>query len=155
MNVDKAKAMFRPESLKTSLIAPCGIDCGVCMARLREKNPCLGCRDIEKKPYVRTCVLRTCAERKGDSCVACPKPYCPRLRRLDKRYREHYGTSPIANIAFMKANGKRAFVENEKTKWACRRCGSLLSMHRAACPRCGAVRIITAVPAPVREGGRR
>jgi hypothetical protein len=157
MNADETKAMFLPESLKTSLIAPCGIDCGVCMARLREKNPCPGCRDMEKKrrAYVRKCVLRDCSGRKGDSCRACPKPYCRRLVQLDRRYRENYGTSPIANLVFMKAYGTRAFTENEKAKWTCRRCGSLLTMHRAACPQCGAVLKITVVPAPVREGGKR
>ncbi len=158
MNGDKAKAVYRPETLTTSLIASCGIDCGVCMARLRPKNRCPGCHDMEKKrrAYVRKCVLRSCAKRKGNSCFACPRPYCPRLRRLDKRYRENYGTSPIANLAFMKANGKRAFVAGEKAKWTCARCGSLLSMHRAACPQCGATREIGAVPpAAIDKGGGR
>lgn len=35
---------------KISLIAPCGMNCSICMAYLREKNKCPGCRgnDIDK-----------------------------------------------------------------------------------------------------------
>jgi hypothetical protein len=31
---------------ENALIAPCGMNCGVCMAYLREKNKCPGCRLI-------------------------------------------------------------------------------------------------------------
>jgi len=36
--------MKASEDFKSSLIAPCGIYCGVCYAHLREKNKCFGCR---------------------------------------------------------------------------------------------------------------
>ena len=33
-----------PQDLRPELIAPCGMDCGLCMGYLREKNTCGGCR---------------------------------------------------------------------------------------------------------------
>lgn len=38
---------------KTLLIAPCGINCGVCNAYLRVRNKCQGCRiDDINKPFI-------------------------------------------------------------------------------------------------------
>ena len=30
--------------MKSELIAPCGMNCGICYGYLREKNKCPGCR---------------------------------------------------------------------------------------------------------------
>ena len=46
--------------IKSSLIAPCGMNCALCMARLiREKNQCPGCRgdDNDKPKYCVQCVI--------------------------------------------------------------------------------------------------
>ena len=51
------------ESLnKFSLIAPCGMNCGICMAYLRNKNKCSGCRGVDtNKPITRTkCKIKNC-----------------------------------------------------------------------------------------------
>ena len=53
---------------KFSLIAPCGMNCGICMAYLREKNKCPGCRgDDTNKPVTRVgCKIKNCeAIQKG------------------------------------------------------------------------------------------
>ena len=49
-------------SLNEILIAPCGMNCCVCMAYLREKNKCPGCRGTDvNKPITRVrCKLKTC-----------------------------------------------------------------------------------------------
>ena len=40
-----------PESLCSALIAPCGMDCGLCRGYVREKNRCAGCNgDDSSKP---------------------------------------------------------------------------------------------------------
>ena len=46
------------------LIAPCGMNCGICMAYLREKNKCPGCRviDINKSISVQKCKIKNCYE---------------------------------------------------------------------------------------------
>ena len=101
------------------LIAPCGMNCAICKAYLREHNPCHGCRDAEQnKPKTRVnCRLRVCTKRTGRFCCDCPDFPCDRLRHLDKRYRTRYGMSQIENLEFIRKNGIRKFVHAERQKW--------------------------------------
>ena len=106
------------ERINRNLIAPCGMNCGVCMAHLREKNRCHGCGEAEKnKPKTRVfCKIRICQERKGKYCFDCPGFPCERLKSIDKRYRTKYGMSEIENLEFIHGRGTNSFVENERKK---------------------------------------
>ena len=107
------------EKISRSLIAPCGMNCGICIAHLREKNPCSGCRNIGatgKKTRV-LCRIRICVERKGLFCFNCETFPCKKLEHLDKRYRIKYGMSEIANLTFIKGNGINEFIKTERKKW--------------------------------------
>ncbi len=108
-----------PNRITSNLIAPCGMNCGVCIAFLREHNPCLGCRDAEQeKPKTITqCYMRVCKERTGKFCFDCARFPCDRLRHLDLRYRTKYGMSEIENLVFIRDNGIRKFVESERRRW--------------------------------------
>ncbi len=125
-----------------ALIAPCGMNCGLCRGYQRTRNPCPGCRaDDRGKPKTRTaCRIKIYAASRGarrNSCAGCPKLPCFWLTRLDRRYRTKYGMSMIDNLRSIEAAGLRAFVEREKTRWACPGCGQMLCVHQAACPGCG------------------
>lgn len=50
------------DSDQNLLIAPCGMNCGICMAYLRKKNHCCGCRasDEGKAISVLRCKIRNC-----------------------------------------------------------------------------------------------
>jgi len=77
---------------QASLIAPCGMNCGICMAYLREKNRCPGCRgdDASKMPSCLRCSIKNCETVKTTGsgfCYECPTGPCRRLKQLDKRYR--------------------------------------------------------------------
>jgi hypothetical protein len=129
--------------ITAALIAPCGINCGICSGHLRTKNTCPGCRAMtaDGPTYCRTCSIRTCAifEDSGSKyCFDCFRFPCPRLRQLDKRYRTRYGTSILANLEYIRRNGIRKFVASERQRWACPHCGGLMCVHRAECPGCGA-----------------
>jgi hypothetical protein len=102
-----------------NLVAPCGMNCGICKGYLREKNPCPGCKYIrENKPVTRVkCRMRTCTKRRGRYCCNCPDFPCARLLQLDKRYRTKYGMSEIENLEFIKENGIRKFVAAERERW--------------------------------------
>jgi len=102
-----------------NLIAPCGMNCGICKAYLRENNPCHGCNKAqENKPKTRVnCRLRVCRKRTGKFCCHCPEFPCDRLRHLDKRYRTRYGMSEIENLEFIRKNGIRKFVAAERKRW--------------------------------------
>ena len=123
------------------LIAPCGINCGVCIAYLREKKPCLGCRiKSENKPkYCITCIIANCgyfSETDSDFCIDCEKFPCQRMKSLDLRYRKKYKTSLIENQKLIKSNGIQLFLEKETLKWSCSVCGKVLSVHRDFCLNC-------------------
>jgi hypothetical protein len=129
--------------MMNDLIAPCGMNCGICLGYLREKNRCLGCRKMDESEsgHCRKCIVRNCPileDRKMRFCSdRCDKYPCRRLRDLDKRYRTKYGMSMIENLDNIKRTGIRDFVRNEKTRWKCRKCGSTICVHRDFCLKCG------------------
>jgi len=124
------------------LIAPCGMNCGICLGHLREKNQCSGCRNIDayESSYGRKCIIRNCQILKENNwkfCSAkCDKYPCLRLRNLDKRYRTKYNMSMIENLENIQANGIRAFVRSEKARWTCTKCGGTICVHRGHCLVC-------------------
>ena len=132
------------ESLnRFSLIAPCGMNCGICMAYLREKNKCPGCRGNNKnKPkYCIKCVIVNCENLKKTNLKFCSKKCenfpCTRLKNLDKRYRTKYNMSMIENLNNIEKLGIRAFVKNEKMRWSCSECGGTICVHKGYCYSCG------------------
>jgi len=131
-----------PESLCTALIAPCGMDCGLCSGHLRAKNACPGCNgaDSAKPGYCISCKIKTCDRiASGDAafCFECTDFPCARLRRLDKRYRTKYGMSMVENLAQIREIGLEAFVVAEQARWACPECGAVLCVHHPDCLGCG------------------
>ncbi len=105
--------------LSEHLIAACGMNCGICRAYLRPKNPCRGCRKAEQnRPRTREhCRLRVCKKRTGRFCFSCADFPCERLKHLDKRYRTRYGMSEIENLEYVRDRGLRAFMKRETTRW--------------------------------------
>lgn len=128
------------------MIAPCGMNCGICIGHLREKRPCGGCfkKDDKNKPkQCRSCVIVNCellAETNSGFCFSCEKYPCTRLKRLDKRYRTNYGMSMLENLEFIKNSGLEKFIHNEEKRWACETCGSGLCVHRDVCLSCNTER---------------
>jgi Protein of unknown function (DUF3795) len=102
-----------------NLIAPCGMNCGICRAFLRDKNPCHGCACAEMNlPKTRVnCKMRICTKRTGRFCCRCTEFPCGRLQHLDKRYRIKYGMSEIENLEFIQEYGIRKFVVAERRRW--------------------------------------
>ena len=127
------------------LIAPCGMNCGLCIGHLREKRPCGGCfkMDDANKPKVcRSCKIVNCellAETDSGFCYDCAKYPCTRLKNLDKRHRSKYRMSMFENLAYIKKNGLETFLEKEEKKWKCTNCGAGLSVHRSFCLNCKTV----------------
>jgi hypothetical protein len=133
-----------PSELKSELIAPCGMDCGLCMCYLRDKNTCKGCRsgDEGKAKSVLACTIRGCKtalESETGTCAECAKLPCPRLKRLDVRYREKYRMSMLENLRVIREDGLEALVDSEQRRWACPECGGLQCVHTEECIYCGHV----------------
>jgi hypothetical protein len=131
------------ESLnKYSIIAPCGMNCGICMAYLREKNKCPGCKGVDNtKPVTRVrCKIKNCtAFGNGNArfCFECGNFPCDKLKHLDKRYRTKYNMSMIENLEYIMDYGIRKFLKNEDVRWTCSRCAGTICVHKGICVECG------------------
>lgn len=137
------KEKFLPNALVPELIAPCGMNCGLCAAYIRSKNACPGCRagDEGKPQSCVGCTIRTCAvlESSGSAFCSsdCEKYPCRRLKQLDVRYRAKYRMSMLDNLDSIADIGLDAFVASEQARWACPECGGLQCVHTPACIYCG------------------
>lgn len=127
---------------KAQLIAPCGMNCTICSAFLREKNKCSGCRgNDDAKPMSCTqCIIRNCKilkEKNLKFCSPkCSKFPCQRLFNLDKRYSTKYNMSMIENLKNIEKLGIRKFTQNEQSRWACKKCAGTINVHKKICSKC-------------------
>ena len=128
--------------MRTSRIAPCGMNCGVCYAFLREKNRCPGCRAFAgtEPVSIARCKIRNCEEiRSGEIrfCFECKSYPCKNLNHLDTRYRTRYHMSQIENLEVIRRKGIRRFVQSEEARWFCPDCGGTICVHKGCCCNCG------------------
>lgn len=127
--------------MKAELIAPCGMNCRLCYAYQRDKAPCPGCRGDDKyKPaHCAKCAIKNCENLKqteGGLCYECDAVPCRRLRALNGRYETKYHMSLLTNLAYIRQYGMEEFLQQEEEHWACRHCGTIISVHANLCPGC-------------------
>lgn len=128
-------------TMPTTLIAPCGMNCRLCRAYIRDKKACPGCRgdDSLKSKSCVTCRIKNCEKiMKGrvKYCFSCGSFPCARLNHLDKRYRTKYGMSMIDNLENIRKFGIRHFIRNEEERWTCPQCGEIICVHKPQCLYC-------------------
>ena len=129
------------------LIAPCGMNCGVCreylaysrkIPKLRgEVIHCSGCRERNKQcAYLKGhCVLLR--EHKIDYCFECKEFPCKRLKKLDERYRKKlWGVSFTQNLMEIKDKGIDEFLRHQEEEHRCPKCGGVISVHDRKCYDC-------------------
>jgi hypothetical protein len=129
------------------LIAPCGMNCGVCSAYLARqfdlrrhgimRTYCAGCR-----PRGKNCAfMKKRCELLGNGrvqyCLECADFPCRRLKALDKRYRTFYHMSMIENLERIRDKGMDDFLDEETVKWRCPECGGVICCHNGICFSCG------------------
>ena len=134
----------KPAGMDPALIAPCGLNCRLCRAYVRDRKACSGCRgdDGLKSRNCVSCPIRNCPQRADGGlvyCFDCDLFPCARLRRLEKRYAVRYGVSVLDNLRQIRAGGIRSFIAAENGKWRCPDCGAMLCMHKAQCAVCGRI----------------
>lgn len=128
-------------TIKYSFIAPCGMNCGICMAYLRESNKCPGCgAEDSNKPVTRLrCRIKNCSKLQETNlkfCFHCESFPCGILKRVDKRYRTRYHMSMIENLENIRRFGIRKFIRNERKRWTCAECGGTICVHKGSCSEC-------------------
>ncbi len=132
--------------MKENLIAPCGMNCSLCIAYQFKEE------DINKKGFHKTycpgCIPRGkhCTHM-GDRChrlgrgevrycFQCEEYPCKRLKSLDLRYRKKYHMSMIENLDDVRNHGVESFLAKEEKKWKCPHCGSMICCHNGLCLHC-------------------
>lgn len=129
-------------NFKDNSIAPCGMNCGTCIAYLRTSKSCPGCRleNNDGKPqHCISCLIKNCdffCQTKSEFCFDCLKFPCNRIKNLDKRYQQKYHISLIKNLENIKQFGLSTFIKNEQKRWSCQSCKSSLCVHRNHCLNC-------------------
>ncbi len=104
--------------MNKKLIAPCGMNCGLCLSYLRDKNKCPGCSSGRKvNGRCINCAIKLCKKRTGDYCFSCHEFPCDRLKRLDTRYKLKYEMSMIDNLQTIKNKGIEFLIKQEQNKW--------------------------------------
>jgi hypothetical protein len=139
-----------PTGLRKDLVAPCGINCGVCkrylgtMTGIAQKQgliTCTGCRPGNKKCNFTEggCELQCelLCENKLDFCFECEIFPCPKLQKIIQRYSTKYNVSVIDNLSEIKKSGLDRWLEREEEKWKCPKCGGLIAVHNRMCYNCG------------------
>lgn len=132
--------------MSKQLIAPCGMNCSLCIAYQAQKY------DLDKQGFRRKycpgCLPRgkNCMHMKDNCdkvgnglirfCYNCIDFPCKRLKALDKRYRTKYRMSMIKNLISISKEGMKAFLENEDAQWRCSECGEAICCHNGLCLNC-------------------
>jgi hypothetical protein len=128
------------------IIAPCGMNCAICVNYLAlkheldkqgfSKKGCPGCL-----PRGKNCVfLKGNCDLLGNGlvrfCYECDDFPCQRLKSLDKRYRTRYHMSMLENLVFIRDHDLARFLLQEETKWRCPHCGEWICCHNGLCLNC-------------------
>ncbi len=128
------------------LIAPCGINCGVCMrylvttrglAKTLKKPECIGCRPRKKKCSFTKGSCAWLRERKIHFCYECKDFPCSRLERLNHRYTTKYDYKFINNLLKIQKIGPEEWLRREEENWTCPQCRGIISVHERKCYDCG------------------
>ncbi|MCW4001064.1 MAG: DUF3795 domain-containing protein [Candidatus Bathyarchaeota archaeon] len=133
--------------LNADLIAPCGMNCGVCKAYLAysrgvpkkkgEVSHCSGCRERNKNCAFLKRDCEKIRKQQISSCHLCTDMPCARLTHLDEHYRLRYSMSMVENLKAIRDKGMEAFLESQAEKYRCPSCGDVVSVHDGKCYVCG------------------
>ncbi len=131
------------KSNETELVAPCGINCGGCIAYFgytmngkKRKHSCYGCWS---RPRPCAFIKKKCeklVKREIQYCFECGDFPCETLSTLDNRYRENYGFSLVENLRYIQEYGIKEFLKLEKQRWKCPVCGEMICVHDKKCYHC-------------------
>lgn len=131
--------MYMPETIDSTMLAPCGMNCMVCYKHCYHKKPCPGCLagDKGKPEHCRNCSIKDCVRDRGLSyCFQCPEFPCKSIRRLEKSYITRYGASLVKNSLAARDQGIEALLIQQRTAYTCPDCGGIISLHDRECSEC-------------------
>lgn len=127
------------ESIDTMMFAPCGMNCKVCYKHCYHKKPCEGClkSDFGKPEHCRKCKIKDCIKLQGLTyCFECTSYPCKLIKNLEKSYKKRYQASLMENSVYVQTYGLEKFMNQQKAKYTCLKCGGIISIHDRECSEC-------------------
>ena len=100
----------------------------------------LNCRTHTNKgkpEHCRKCKIKDCVKDNGLSyCFECSSYPCELVENLEKNYNMRYQASLTENSEFVRQHGLEAFMERQKERYTCSKCGGIISIHDRECSEC-------------------
>jgi hypothetical protein len=117
-------------------------------APLRDNIPraevkCHGCRTDTVFEGCRGCRIRSCARSKGvPACPACSEFPCEMVHALRERIplarnRLPHTMTIFGDIDIATRDGVKAWLEYQRQRWTCPRCGTPFTWYQECCRKCG------------------
>jgi len=132
------------KSMKKELIAPCGMNCGICIGYFgqtlsgkQRKNPCPGCILSGKSCAHIKKYCNKLLKNEVNFCYECHEFPCDRLQRLDESYRRRFDMSMIDNLMYIRDHGMDLFLSYQEKKYHCPMCQGVINVHTKTCIDCG------------------
>ena len=132
--------------MREELIAPCGMNCAICIAFFgytmsgkKRKHPCSGCWSRERPCAFIKKKCKKLTSNQIQYCFECNDFPCEQLQKLDTKYRERFDMSMIANLRYIKENGMEKFLQKQEEKYKCPKCGGIICVHNGKCYSCNAL----------------
>lgn len=129
---------------KEDMIAPCGLNCGICHESLRKENPCTGClgpNETKSDYCANHCKIAVCEVRRSlpdRFCDQCPQFPCSEMVDKEIWYANTYPMveSLMGNLALLRKEGMEKFLQLEEERWKCGDCGGVICVHTGICSDC-------------------
>jgi hypothetical protein len=110
----------------SELIAPCGMNCGICVRHFgylkngEKTKKCPGCIVRGKGCGLFRKYCKRIDKKEVRFCYECNEFPCQVLNKLDKKYRTKYGMSIVDNLKEIKNKGMTNFLKNQEQKFVCK-----------------------------------
>jgi hypothetical protein len=99
---------------------------------------CNGCKSKINAGLSADCVMRLCAQDHGlESCGDCDDFPCGTIQTFERDGYPHH-TLVIANQRAICMYGVDAWLEKQKERWSCPKCGEGFTWYEEECAKCGA-----------------
>lgn len=129
--------------LDESLIAPCGMNCGICLGFFgyktngeKRKMRCTGCKVRDKSCSFLKKFCTKLTKKEVTYCYECIDFPCKHLEKIDTVYRQRYNMSMIENLKNIRDNGIDSFLKQQEEIYQCPNCGSFICVHNNICYSC-------------------
>lgn len=149
---------------KLHLAAPCGLYCGACTLYVAQRRSdskrliqlaqnitirkdrsitlndldCKGCLSNRVSFFCRECNLRSCVYAKDlTHCAQCTEFPCQQIIDFNDDGRPHHG-EVLTNIRRQKKIGLDTWISEQKERWRCSNCDSIVDWYTHKCPECDA-----------------